>query len=296
MKFAFEKWQGCGNEYVFIDLAFSSQEKLPEPLPVEWVQKISDRKGPLGSDGLILLLPPQDKAKAMARMRMFNADASEAEMCGNGLRCLAAMIHERRPDLKKFEVETKAGLRACEILENPAPGQYEVRLNMGRPSFIPSNIPVIFNDVMVINEEFEIDGRDFLISCVSLGNPHCVVDVKDLENFPVEKYGPLFEKHEVFPNGVNVEFIEYRDGQVFQRTWERGSGETKACGTGACAVGVTLIMRNRVDSPVDIQLRGGKLKVEWDGLREVYLQGEAIKELEGEISWEPGSQLEVKTS
>ena len=286
MKLRFEKWQACGNDYVFFDFLNVTQRLEPEFPSKEWISAISDRRSALGSDGVILILPPENPEKTVARMRMFNADGSEAQMCGNGIRSLAAIVNQQNPELQEFRVETLAGLRSCKILDHQGL-DYRIEVNMGRPSFLPGHIPVLFDDVMVINEDFDVEDRSFQVSCVSMGNPHCVIEVKDLENFPVERFGPLIEKHEVFPEGVNVEFIEKKDDLVFQRTWERGSGETKACGTGACAVGVTMIMRNRIDSPVNIQLRGGELKVTWDGLREVFLEGAAGKEFSGSIEWEP---------
>lgn len=286
MKLSFEKWQACGNDYVFFNF-LNAEQTLESDFPkANWISALSNRASALGSDGVILILPPENPEKAVARMRMFNADGSEAQMCGNGLRSLAAIVHQKNPSLKEFRVETLAGLRSCKIL-NSQGSDYLIEVNMGRPSFLPGHIPVLFDDVMVINEDFDLEDRSFQVSCVSMGNPHCVIEVKDLEKFPVDHFGPMIEKHEVFPEGVNVEFVEKKDDLVFQRTWERGSGETKACGTGACAVGVTMIMRNRIDSPVTIQLRGGILKVTWDGLREVFLEGAANKEFEGTIEWDP---------
>lgn len=277
MKLEYQNWNGCKNEYSFLDFTEKKLEFSAEKLK-ELAQKISSQEK---NDGMILLLPAEDQAKAQYRMRIFNADGSEAEMCGNGIRCLAALIDQRFGPKDEIVIETIAGLRPCTILDRQDPNRVIVKVNMGRPTFIPSKIPVLFEDVVVMDEEFEVDDKLFRVSCVNIGNPHCVIEVPDLQNFDVAKYGPLIEKHEAFPEGVNVEFIHNNQGEVSQRTWERGSGETQACGTGACAVGVTLIMRNRVDSPVDIQLKGGTLRVEWDGLREVWMTGEAVP---GEMS------------
>ncbi|PIR23267.1 MAG: diaminopimelate epimerase [Deltaproteobacteria bacterium CG11_big_fil_rev_8_21_14_0_20_45_16] len=279
----YQKLHGCHNEYIYLNFLDS-----PLPEPTDWAalsQKISGRNGSIGSDGLILLLPPDNPAKAEVKMRMFNVDGSEAEMCGNGVRCVAKLYFEMKsPDSKSpIRVETLAGIRECFVLEHNNPERFIIKVNMGRPSFLPANIPVDFDDVVVVNEEFDVDGKTFMMSCVSIGNPHCVIEVKDLDTFDVERYGRQIEKHSAFPKGINVEFIEMKDDLVFQRTWERGSGETKACGTGACAVGVTMVFRNRIDSPVDIRLRGGDLRVEWDGLREVWLTGEAVSMSSGQI-------------
>ena len=274
---------GCQNDYIYLNLFKNPCPQLPELDLPALARKLSDRKTGIGADGLIIVGPPSE-ANADAAMVMFNADGSQGKMCGNGLRCVGKMLDETLGGKDKFRVSTMSGIREVQIIQRQSPQKYLVRANMGRPSFLPANLPVIFDDVMVMNEEFEVGGKAFRISCVSMGNPHCVVEVTDLQNFPVQEYGPLFEKHEVFPEGVNVEFIERGPtGEIFQRTWERGSGETKACGTGACAVAVTLIMSAKHASPVSIQLKGGQFQVEWDGLREVYLTGEAVTESEGEI-------------
>jgi len=286
MRLPYQKLHGCQNEYLFVDLLSAESKSLNDVDFGGLSRQYSNRESGIGSDGLILLLPPQDPSKADVRMQIFNADGSEAEMCGNGIRCLAKVFHEHhreKSDTKPIRVETLAGVRECFLIDTADPERFMVRVNMGRPSFLPTNIPVEFDDVMVIEEEFEVEDKEFLVSCVSLGNPHCVVDVESLENFEVAHYGPLIEKHPAFPKGVNVEFIEIKNDQVSQRTWERGSGETKACGTGACAVGMTLIMRKKLKSPVDIHLHGGDLRVEWDGLREAWLTGEAVSGPTGEL-------------
>lgn len=280
---------GCGNDYVYVNLFKTSIPELQKINLPELSRRISNRKTGIGSDGLIFVGPASNDT-ADAAMVMFNADGSEGKMCGNGIRCVAKLLHETNGKKEAYKISTLSGVRECKILKAESPSKMIVRANMGRPAFLPAKIPVLFDDVMVMNEEFEILDKTFRISCVSMGNPHCVIEVEDLENFPVEKYGPLIEKHEAFPEGINVEFIEVKPtGEVHQRTWERGSGETKACGTGACAVGVTLIMGKKQTSPIDIYLKGGKLSVEWDGLREVYLTGEAVTEGEGQFDLSPSS-------
>jgi len=280
MEVPYVKMHGCRNDYIFVDLIRNQLPTLQNFDLAELSKKISDRHSGLGSDGLILVGRSTDP-KFDGVMVMFNADGSPGKMCGNGIRCVTKLLHESLGPKASYKIMTDSGLRECFVLESTSTDRMIVKVNMGRPSFLPAKIPVSFDDVMVMNEEFEVGGREFRISCVSLGNPHCVVEVVDLENFEVSKYGPLFEKHEVFPEGVNVEFIELKDEKVFQRTWERGSGETQACGTGACAVAVTLMMGKKQLSPVEIQLRGGNLTVEWDGLREVWLTGEAVTEAQG---------------
>ena len=285
MQIPYVKMHGARNDYVYINLLNFKAPGL-EHLPwADLARAVSDRQKGIGADGLILVGPPT-QAGSDAAMVMFNADGSEGKMCGNGIRCVSKILDETLGPKESFRISTLSGIKECFMVERQGSQRSIVRVNMGRPTFLPAKIPVLFEDVMVMQEEFEVADRTFKISCVSMGNPHCVIEVEDLENFPVPQYGPLIEKHEAFPEGVNVEFIEIKNGKVFQRTWERGSGETMACGSGACAVGVVLIMGHKTRSPVEIHLRGGSLKVEWDGLREVYLTGEAVTESQGVIDTE----------
>lgn len=288
MELKYQKLHGCQNDYIFFDFqggATLSAEAVDWP---EVSRQLSRRESSIGSDGVILLLDPEDSQKADVRMRMFNADGSEAEMCGNGLRCVAKIVADREPGLQKeIRVETLAGVKHCEILEGGTSKESLVRANMGRPNFLPPKIPVLFDDVLVMDEEFQVDDLTCRVSCLSMGNPHTVIEVMRLEDFDVARYGPQIEKHEVFPSGTNVEFVEVKGMEVHQRTWERGSGETQACGTGACAAAVTLIMRNRIDSPVDVVLKGGRLQIEWDGLRDVWMTGEAVRMGEGVVDLSP---------
>lgn len=287
MKIPYTKMHGCHNDYIYIDnLDGNFSEFMSKDLSKISI-RISDRKTGIGSDGLIVIHPPvEPQSGVVARMQMFNADGSEGKMCGNGIRCIAKLLYEKLGPKSSYKIETLSGVRECFVLEAQDPERLIVKVNMGRPSFLPAKIPVLFDDVMVLDEDFEVLDKVFKISCVSMGNPHCVTEVKDLENFEVSKYGPVIEKHEVFPEGVNIEFIEYREGKLFQRTWERGSGETQACGTGACAVGVTQIMSKKRSSPVNIRLKGGELTIEWDGLREVWMTGEAVTESAGVLDSE----------
>lgn len=280
------KMNGCKNDYLYVDnLDGTWSGSLSDAQASVIAQKYSDRKTGVGSDGLIII-EKSDVAdpSVVATMRMFNADGSEGKMCGNGIRCVAKLLHEKLGPKPSFKISTKSGVKECFVLEATDPKRFMVRVNMGRPSFLPAKIPVNFDDVLVMDEDFEVDDQTFKISCVSMGNPHCVIEVKGLETFDVKRYGSIIEKHEAFPEGVNVEFIEIQGNRVLQRTWERGSGETLACGTGASAVGVVLIMKHRIPSPVEIQLKGGQLTVEWDGLREVWLTGEAVTESSGTLS------------
>jgi diaminopimelate epimerase len=277
MKVPYTKMHGCHNDYVYVDnLDGSFSEVLSTDLS-NVAKRVSDRKTGVGSDGLIVL-EKSSNPHCAAKMRMFNADGSEGKMCGNGIRCVAKLLYEKLGKRDSYKIETAAGVRECFILDSSDPARFLVKVNMGRASFLPAGIPVLFDDMMVLNEEFEVGGETLRINCVSMGNPHCVIFVDDVDHFPVDKFGPLIEKHEVFPEGVNVEFVEVRNGMVKQRTWERGSGETQACGTGACAVGVILILGGKLKNSVKIHLKGGALTVDWDGLREVWLTGEAVTE------------------
>lgn len=286
MKLPYRKLHGCKNDYIFLDL--SSLEDRPKREQIEAAaKKYSDRQNSIGADGIILMMPAADTTKAEIGMRIFNADGSEAEICGNGIRGLTKFFYETKdlkPEVDKpLRIETLAGIRECFVLDHSNPENWTVKVNMGRPSFLPSKIPVDFDDVMILDEEFEVIDKTFRVSCVSIGNPHCVIEVSGLDQFEVEKYGPAIEKHPAFPQGTNVEFVEHKNSNLMQRTWERGSGETQACGSGACAAGVTQIMRRKMQSPVDVYLKGGHLRIEWDGLREVWMTGEAVNDSEGEI-------------
>lgn len=283
----YTKMNGCRNDYVYLDNLDGSLDALTDDQIKTLAITVSNRKTNIGADGLIIMNKPTAASVGglvHAQMRMFNADGSEGKMCGNGIRCVAKLLHEKLGPQPSFKISTLSGVRECFVLDATDPKRFQVKVNMGRPSFMPANLPVLFDDVMVMDEDFDIDGQNFKISCVSMGNPHCVIEVDSLDNFDVEKFGSKIEKHEAFPEGVNVEFIEIKNDKILQRTWERGSGETQACGTGAAAVGVVLVMKKKRKAPVDITLKGGQLRVEWDGLREAWLTGEAVTESSGVIS------------
>ena len=279
---AYVKMHGCHNDYIFID---HFENQIPGFEKFNWkkiIQTLSDRSKGIGADGVIFLEAPSGTLKrASARMRMFNADGTEGKMGGNGIRCLTKLLYEKWGPQDVFCIETEGGIRDCYVIDAKDPQCFLVKVNMGRPHFLPSEIPVLSDDLLVLNEEIEAIDQKFHIHCVSLGNPHCVIEVDDLDAFDVKKYGSFLEKHAMFPEGINIEFIERRAGRIRQRTWERGSGETLACGTGACATAVILILRHLEERLVKIELRGGEVQVEWDGLREVWMTGEAVTELSG---------------
>lgn len=273
----FTKMEGIGNDYVYVN-GFEVEVADPPAL----ARRISDRHYGVGSDGLILILPSE---KADLRMSMMNADGSVAEMCGNGLRCVAyyAWKHRLVPD-RKMVVETGAGLLTVEVLGEDGPGCGRVRMDMGPPRLEREKIPMEGAPGRVIDEPFEVLGETVRVTAVSMGNPHAVIHVHgDVDDYPVEKLGPAIENHPRFPRRTNVEFVQVlSDGEVRQRTWERGSGETLACGTGAAAVAVAGVLTGRTRSPLRIHLRGGDLELEWDGEGSVMQTGPATMVFTGE--------------
>ncbi len=271
----FIKMHGCGNDYVYVD-CFQQTVKEPETLAVH----ISDRHIGVGGDGLILIMP---STKADARMRMFNADGSEGEMCGNGIRCLAKYVYEagiaHKPELA---VETLAGILRLQLFT--ANGKVEkVRVNMGMPRLRRQDIPMLGDGERVLGEKLGAGDREFVVTCLSMGNPHCVVHVDDVGHFAVTQYGPLLEHHPQFPQRTNVEWVEWINRrEIRQRTWERGSGETLACGTGACAAAVASALNGKTDRTVTVHLRGGDLEIEWSEDEHVYMTGPAVEVFRGE--------------
>ncbi|WP_442900351.1 diaminopimelate epimerase [Geoalkalibacter sp.] len=274
MKFA--KMHGAGNDYVYVN-AFDTQIADPAALAIE----LSNRNFAIGSDGLILILPSD---KADVRMRMFNADGSESEMCGNGIRCVAKYAYDHGL-VKKTEItaETGAGILTLQLFPNTAGKVSKVRVNMGQPRLKRGEIPMTGPaEEQVVGAELRVLDRTFHITCVSMGNPHCVIFVDNVAEFPVAKYGPVIENHELFPRRTNVEFVEVISrGEVRQRTWERGSGETLACGTGASAVTVAGVLTGHTDRRIVNHLLGGDLEMEWREDGQVFMTGPAVQVFEG---------------
>jgi len=273
----FTKMHGAGNDYVYVD-GFSETVAAPADL----AKAISDRHFGVGGDGLILILP---STVADVRMRMFNADGSEAEMCGNGLRCVAKYAYDHGlVKGRNVTIETGAGLLPVELYTNASGKVDRVRVNMGRPRLTRAEIPMTGPpDERVIDRELTVLDRTFRISCVSMGNPHCVIFVDDVDGFPVATYGPVIEHHELFPRRTNVEFVQVLSAnEVRQRTWERGAGETLACGTGASAVTVAGLLTGRTGSRLLNHLAGGDLELTWDGDGEVFMTGPAVEVFTGE--------------
>ncbi len=267
----FTKAHGTGNDMIIIN---GIEEKFKPNNEI--IKKLCDRRFGIGADQLLLLL---NSKKADFKMRIFNRDGGEAEMCGNGIRCMAKYIIDRRLSKKKeLIIETLAG--NVQVWANK--DLYTVKLN--KPVLEAEEIPVKLNGV-VINREITVDSVKFKITCVSMGNPHCVIFVDDLKNFPVRSYGPLIEKHPLFPARINVEFVKVVNESVINvRVWERGAGETLACGSGACAAVVASVLNRRTERNVKVRLVGGDLTVKWDKDDHVYLTGSAVEVFEGSIN------------
>jgi diaminopimelate epimerase len=273
----FVKMHGAGNDYVYVD-CFRQKIEDPEKL----AQEVSNRNFGIGGDGLILIEPSKC---ADVKMRMFNADGSEAEMCGNGVRCVAKYAFDHGlVDRTEIVIETGAGNLPLTMYPNKHEHIDKVRVNMGEPKLTRGDLPMVgAAHEQVINMELEILDRTFQITCVSMGNPHCVIYIDNLDDFPVKKYGYAIENHELFPRRINVEFVEIiSPNEVRQRTWERGAGETLACGTGSSAVTVAGVLTGRTKGKLLNHLTGGDLEMEWDGKGDVFMTGPAVEVFSGE--------------
>jgi diaminopimelate epimerase len=272
----FWKMHGLGNDYIIVD---DTMEKIDEESVPRLAQKLCRRRFSIGADGLLLL---RNSRIADIRMRIFNSDGSEAEMCGNGVRCVAKYCHDNRIVAKRvMDVETLAGIRRLEVLTG-GKNITNVRADMGSPSFRRKDVPMV-GEGECVNEPISIGERELHITCLSMGNPHCVTFVPNSESYPVHEIGPRLEKHPDFPEGTNVEFVTIQnEGAINVRTWERGVGETSACGTGACAsVAVTHRLR-KTGKKVKVSLPGGSFLVELGDT--VTLEGPVEKVFEGQIS------------
>ena len=274
----FTKWQGCGNDFVLIDCR--AQELADYGA---FAQKACDRHYGIGGDGILVVLPSD---KADFRMRIFNTDGSEAEMCGNGIRCFARYLYDNGITKKrKFTVETGAGILVPEIIE--ADGTVTgVRVDMGEPVLAADQIPMKgYGANRVVNEPVEVAGRSWRITGVSMGNPHCVVFVDDIKTTPIEEVGPVFETLERYPKKTNTEFVQVLDRQHMRmRVWERGAAITLACGTGACATLTAAVLNDLTDRKAEIQLDGGTLTIEWDERdNHLYMTGPAVQTFAGTV-------------
>ncbi|BCS55844.1 diaminopimelate epimerase [Geobacter sp. SVR] len=274
----FTKMQGAGNDYVYVN-CFEEMVEHPQQLAI----RLSNRNFGIGSDGLILIMPSD---VADVRMRMFNSDGSESEMCGNGIRCVAKYAYDHGIVTRdEITAETGAGNLTLRLVAGSDGKIEKVRVNMGAPRLPRGEIPMTGDAAAkVIAEPLTILDRTFQITCASMGNPHCVIFVEDVENFPVATYGPLIENHELFPRRTNVEFVQvFSRSEVRQRTWERGAGETLACGTGASAVTAACVLNGLTDRKILNHLSGGDLEMEWAEDGSIYMTGPAVEVFSGEI-------------
>ena len=273
----FTKMHGIGNDYVYVNCFKETVEH-----PSEMAIKVSDRHFGIGSDGLILIKPSE---VADGKMEMYNADGSQGAMCGNGIRCVAKYMYDYGiTDKTSISVETKSGIKYLDLTIKD--GKVDtVKVNMGTPILKAVDIPVRSEKEQVIDEPVMVDGKEWEITCVSMGNPHAITYIDDVKNLEIEKIGPKFENHEIFPDRVNTEFVRVIDrNTVEMRVWERGSGETLACGTGACAVAVSSILNGLTEEEVTVKLLGGDLKIFWDRTEnKVYMTGSATTVFDGEI-------------
>lgn len=274
----FTKMHGLGNDYLVVD---GMEKAPPEGELAALARALSDRHFGIGSDGLILVLPSR---AADFRMRVFNADGSEAEMCGNGIRLFAKYVYERKHTrARELEVETPAGI-IRPVLRVRGGEVVEVRVDMGEPRLRRSQIPMKGPDTpQVVGEKLRVKGERLEITAVSMGNPHCVVFVKDADRAPVTEMGPAIEHHDLFPRRTNVEFAQVMgESEIRMRVWERGVGETLACGTGASATVVAAVLNKLAQRKVVVHLRGGDLKVSWADDNHVFIEGPAAEVCTGE--------------
>ena len=279
MKLPFTKMHGISNDYIYVN-AFDTP--LPDPAAV--ARQVSQRRTGIGGDGLILICPSDT---AHARMEMYNADGSRGEMCGNGIRCVGKYMYDHGIATDNpLRVDTDAGLKVL-FLEIEDGRVSRVTVDMGEPILDGRHIPVAAKGG-VVNRPLQVDGHSYAVTCVSMGNPHCVTFVDDVEAIELEKIGPQFERHAFFPNRVNTEFIQVASPfELNMRVWERGSGETWACGTGACSAAVAAVLNEKSERRVTVHLRGGDLEIEWRAAdNHVYMTGAAAEVFEGTVEVE----------
>ena len=275
---------GAGNDYVFVDCFAQSTPSHA----AELAQAVSDRRQGIGADGLILILPAED---ADARMRMFNADGTEAQMCGNGIRCLAKYLYDhgltRREQLK---IDTARGPLTVELTQISAGKAHQARVAMGRPLLTAQGIPTTLPGDPPLNAPLTVGNAVFDVTCVSMGNPHCVLFVEDVETFDVSRVGAAIENHSAFPERVNVEFVQVLSpDKAIMRVWERGSAETAACGTGACAALAAGVLTGRMARRAKMRLPGGCLAIQWLDDGDILMTGPAVEVFSG--NWPPQAEL-----
>lgn len=276
MKFNFSKWHGLGNDFVIVNGLEVKIDNL-NAMAVE----ICDRHFGVGADGLVIILP---SAIADFQMKIFNSDGSEAEMCGNVTRCIARYVFEYGlTKKKKITLETKAGIIKPELIFTNDKLS-TIRVDMGEPHLTRDEIPMLGNrDEQVISEILLVGGIEYLITCASMGNPHCIIFVDDVAKFDLSLIGPIIETHPAFPKKTNVEFVQVINKQrIRMRVWERGAGITMACGTGACATLVAAVLNNKTERKAIVEVDGGELSIEWGSDNHVYMSGPAIEVFRGQ--------------
>jgi len=287
--------QGCGNDYVYID---GAAEEISQADKAGLVRALSDRHFGIGGDGVIFINPSEE---ADFEMEMYNADGTRAQMCGNGIRCVGKFVYDKGlTDSRQITVISAGSVKQLELmvegdLQSSADGAgmepadrgsvKRVRVNMGSPVLEPEKIPVVSDSETVVNEPIYVEDAEYRMTCVSMGNPHAVVFAQGVKDLKLEKMGPLFEHHVRFPERVNTEFVEVIDRKnIFMRVWERGTGETLACGTGCCAAAVACVLNGLTEPAVTVKLLGGELLIEWNrDTNTVYMTGPAVTVFEGEI-------------
>ena len=283
----FTKMEGCGNDYIYVN---GFEEQIPGAEKPALVRRLSDRHFGIGGDGVIFINPSRE---ADFEMEMHNADGTRADMCGNGIRCVGKFVYDKGlTDKKNITVVSAGKVKYLDLTVEKADETFEsrgtvkaVRVNMGSPILEPAQIPVVADGGEVVDAPIQVDGREYRMTCVSMGNPHTVIFSQGVAGMDLEKIGPKFENHERFPNRTNTEFVEVIDRQtVFMRVWERGTGETLACGTGSCATAVACVLNGLTEPKVTVRLLGGELEIEWDRERNlIYMTGPAVTVFEGEV-------------
>ncbi len=277
----FTKMQGCGNDYVYVN---GMEEKIAPEKKAEVVRFLSDRHFGIGGDGVIFI---NDAKEADFEMEMYNADGTRSEMCGNGIRCVAKFVYDKGlTQEKNISIVSAGKVKYLDLTVDENNKVSMVKVNMGSPILVPEQIPAVFDGEQVVDEPIVVQGEEFRVTCVSMGNPHAVVFVDQTGEMDLEEIGPHFEHHAAFPNRTNTEFVEVVDrNHVKMRVWERGTGETLACGTGCCATVVAAVLNGLTDTEVEVEVLGGKIQIFWDREENlVYMTGPATTVFEGEIT------------
>ncbi|MBQ8139596.1 MAG: diaminopimelate epimerase [Lachnospiraceae bacterium] len=284
----FTKMHGCGNDYIYVN---GAAERIPADKKPEIVRRLSDRHFGIGGDGVIFINPSD---VADFEMEMFNADGTRSEMCGNGIRCVAKYVYDKGlTSSKEIKIVSAGKVKIITVeterkSENTPSGKeaLTLKVNMGSPILEPENIPVLVSGERAIDADIEVLGKKYKMTCVSMGNPHAIIFSEGVKDMNLEAVGPYFENHKLFPRRTNTEFVEVVDkNNVNMRVWERGTGETLACGTGACATAVACVLNGKTENKVRVHLLGGDLDIEWDRDADlVYMTGPAETVFEGEVN------------